>query len=74
MAVPQIRQVAGNSKRDFGETLTEMPFASRFRLCVSRVAGPSLRAAFDVIGHRDRAIPSANGDKARLQVCEVSDS
>jgi hypothetical protein len=49
-------------------------FASRFRLCVSRVAGALFRGYFDVIDQRVRTIPSANGASSRARISEVSES
>ena len=53
---------------------TFRPFASRFRLCVSRVAGALLRGCFDVIDQSVRTIPSAKGARVWAQISEVSES
>lgn len=74
MLAPQIRQTPGGFECDLTDTCNEAPFASRFRICVNRVAGTSVRARFDVIDQSDRAIPSAKGATARAQMFDVSDN
>jgi hypothetical protein len=71
---PQILHNEGGSEIGLVCASVKMPLASRFRLCVNRVAGPSVRARFDVIDQSDRAIPSAKGATARAQMSDVSDS
>jgi hypothetical protein len=71
---PQILHNEGGSEIGLVYASVKMPFASRFRVCVSRVARTSVRARFDVIDQSDRAIPSAKGATARAQMSDVSDS
>ena len=50
------------------------PFASRWWLCVNRVAGRSRRTGLDVVDHSVRTTHSAKGATARPHVNAVSDS
>src|SRR6266849_8675990 len=51
-----------------------IPFASRFRFCVKRVAGASIFELLELPDHKVRNIHSAKGPKACFQSLEVSES
>src|SRR5580698_167046 len=59
---------------DSDESCVGIPFASRFRSCVKRVAGASIFEVLELPDHKVRNIHSAKGPKACFQSVEVSES
>src|SRR5271169_5238544 len=59
---------------DSNESCVGIPFASRFRSCVRRVAGTSILEVLELLDHKVRNIHSAKGPKACFQSLEVSES
>ena len=68
MFAPQILQSTGAFEIFLAVATNELPFASRFRLCVNRVEGAWARPRFEVIDQSVCVIPSAKGATASAQI------
>lgn len=73
ISLPQPRQSLRGCGARSARGIEGPPCASRFRLCVKRVAGPFSRLSFR-LDHSCRATHSATGATARAHIGAVSDS